>query len=68
LAGTQAEPSSRSSPFTAPPSAVLSVTLLTWPPATLTPISALTGTPVLPLAGVISIASADAVPVLVLSS
>src|SRR5690242_17299477 len=52
LLGTHAEPSSRSSPATALPPESLSVTVVTLPPVTLKPISALTGMPFLPVAGV----------------
>src|SRR5690349_23806108 len=52
LLGTQAEPSSRSAPATALPEASLSATVVTLPPETVKPISALMGTPFLPVAGV----------------
>ena len=50
--GTQADPSSRSLPATVLPSEPRMVTVVTLPPASVTPISALTGTPVLPRSGV----------------
>jgi hypothetical protein len=53
LAGTQAEPSSRIAPDTVLPLASRSSTVLIVPPVSFTPISALTGTPFLPLSGVI---------------
>src|SRR3954466_7037470 len=52
LPGTQAEPSSRIAPVTAAPLPSRSATDLTLPPSTLTPISMLTGTSFLPVAGV----------------
>nr|BFE76123.1 hypothetical protein GCM10020092_094240 [Actinoplanes digitatis] len=61
LLGTQAEPSSRSAPSTALPEASLSATVVTLPPETVKPISALIGTSFLPVAGVTLSDSAPAV-------
>ena len=64
LLGTQDELSSRSAPPTEPPLASLTATLVTVPPLILNPISALTGTLALPLAGVSVIAAAEVPPAL----
>src|SRR5690349_21377504 len=63
LLGTQAEPSSRSAPATALPEASLRATVVTLPPETVKPISALTGTSFLPVAGVTVSETAEAPPV-----